>query len=59
MKNWKTGEGCTKRDVDIAYGALTAVALFTFPPAAIASCGAWLADRNHYPAHNDNNQDNN
>ena len=49
MKNWKTGEGNTKRDVDIVYGALTAVALFTFPPAAIALGGAWLADRNHYP----------
>ena len=33
----RTNEGTTKRHVDIAYGALTAVALFTFPPAAIAS----------------------
>ena len=56
--NLKNDEGTTKRHVDIAYGALTAVALITFPPAAIATCGAWLADRNHYPAHDNNQEDN-
>ena len=54
----RTNEGTTKRHVDIGYGALTAVAAIVAPPVAIACLGAWFADRQHYPSH-DNNQGNN
>ena len=59
MKNWKTGEGNTKRDVDIVYGSLAVAAAVLFPPSLFVIGGAWLADRNHYPSHNNDINNNN
>ena len=47
--NLKNTDGTTKRNVDIAYGITTAVAVIVWPPAAIAILGAWFTDRQHYP----------
>ena len=53
----RTDEGTTKRHVDIGYGALAIASACLFPPLLPVLGGAWLADRNHYPSHN-NNQNN-